>query len=68
MESRGDPERKGMRFPPEEIWGGQLIRFTVSMTGKKWLNGSVAQELSRGGDSVVGVTSRDLPFSRKTTR
>jgi hypothetical protein len=44
------------------------MRLTVSMTGKKWLNGSVAHEPSRRGDSVVRVSRKVLPFSRRTIR
>lgn len=42
------------------------MRLTVSMTGKKWLNGSVAHEPSRRGDSLVRVSRKVLPFSRRT--
>jgi hypothetical protein len=59
---------RGCVFAPEGGWRGQLMRLTVSMTGKKWLNGSVAHEPSRRGDSVVRVSRKVLPFSRRTIR
>lgn len=43
---------------------GQLMRLSVGMTGKNWLSGSVAGELRRRGDSVVGVSKWDIPFQR----